>query len=153
MIGFAIALGLHLIGVVWWIGGLSFVTAVIIPGLAVEAEPGQVFARVERRFAPQARIAVLLVGATGLYMLWWLDAWSWFSRGGFWWLDLMVAYWLGFALLLFVVEPLGLMSRVLGANRDAGRFQRRVLRVHLVLVAVGLFVIGAAVVGARGLGG
>jgi hypothetical protein len=39
-------------------------------------------------------------------MMWRLAAWERFKSPSFWWLDLMVAFWVLFALMLFVVEPL-----------------------------------------------
>jgi len=44
----------------------------------------QAFRAIERRFVWQARTAVLIVGATGLYMTWRLDLWDRFSSLTFW---------------------------------------------------------------------
>lgn len=43
-------------------------------------------------FAPQARIAVLLVGLSGFYMSFRLDLWRGFTQLRFWWLDAMVLF-------------------------------------------------------------
>lgn len=37
-----------------------------------------------------------------------LDAWSRFQYASFWWLDLMVAVWTLFALMVYVLEPLAI---------------------------------------------
>jgi uncharacterized membrane protein len=66
-----VARAIHVLAVVVWIGGIWFVTAVVLPGMA-EKPPEEwlgEFDTIERRFAPQARIAVLLVLLSGIYML------------------------------------------------------------------------------------
>jgi hypothetical protein len=54
------------------------------------------FDAIEHRFA-QARIAVLLVLLSGLYMLYQYDLWDRFMDGHYWWMHLMVCVWLIFA--------------------------------------------------------
>ena len=55
----------HVLAVVVWIGGVWFVTVIVLP--AMRKKPPQEwlaeFNAVERLFAPQARIAVLIVAA------------------------------------------------------------------------------------------
>ena len=96
MTDIGIAIGLHLLGVVWWIGGVTFVTLVFLP-LARAGKLGDtqtVFQLIEGRFAPQVKTAVIIVGVSGLYMLYRLDAWSWFADPHKWWLTAMVLYWI-----------------------------------------------------------
>ena len=59
---------IHILAVVVWIGGVWLVTTVLLPGLKQKppAERAREFAAIEHRFAPQARIAVLLVLLSGL---------------------------------------------------------------------------------------
>jgi uncharacterized membrane protein len=68
----------HVLAVVVWIGGVWFVTTIVLP--AMRKKPSwewfQEFDAVERRFAPQARIAVLLVLVSGLYMLYQYNLWT-----------------------------------------------------------------------------
>ena len=59
------------------------------------------FDAIEQRFAPQARIAVVLVLLSGLYMVYAYDLWNRFTDIRYWWMDLMVGVWLLFAALLF----------------------------------------------------
>src|SRR3954470_3109835 len=66
------------------------------------------FEAFERPFARQARVSVMLAGISGFYMLWRLAAWERFGSPSFWWLHLMVALWVLFVLMLFVLEPLGI---------------------------------------------
>jgi len=148
----AAALAVHVLAVLWWIGGLAFVTAVFLPSLRA-GQQGDALAAlhaIENRFEPQARIAVLLVGLSGIYMLFRLRLWSWFAEPRFWWLDLMVLYWLLFVFLLFVLGPAGLLKRLMRRGGDQERIWRRMQRVHLVLLTVALIIVGAAVFGSHG---
>jgi len=61
---------------------------------------------VERRFVWQARVATLLVAASGFYMVNRLDLWDRFRAIEFWWMHAMVLLWFIFTLILFVGEPL-----------------------------------------------
>ena len=56
--------------------------------------------------AQQARITVLLVRLSGLYMLYPYDLWDRVADARYWWMHSVVAVWLLFAALLFVLEPL-----------------------------------------------
>jgi uncharacterized membrane protein len=77
---------LHVLGVVVWIGGVSMVTAVVLPAVRRgDLGPNRLraFGAIERRFAWQARLAILLVGATGFYMAARLDLWDRFRSAEF----------------------------------------------------------------------
>ena len=107
----------HVVAVLFWIGGVGFLTTVLMPTLKATERPEdrlQRFQQVEGRFAWQARLRVLLAGASGLWMISRADMWSRFAGGRFWWMHLMVALWAIFALMLFVVEPLHLHRRLAG---------------------------------------
>jgi uncharacterized membrane protein len=92
-----IARALHVVSVVLWIGGVAFVTAVLLPAVrhlnALEKRI-QLFEQIEQRFAWQARISTAIVGLTGFYMLYRLDMWDRFRRVAYWWIDAMVVVWL-----------------------------------------------------------
>ena len=75
-----IARALHILGVVLWIGGVGFVTTVLLPAvrrMKTLEERVAFFEAVERRFAWQARVSTLLVGVTGLYLV---HAWKLWGR-------------------------------------------------------------------------
>src|SRR5690606_4192347 len=97
------------------------VTATILPALKYaglpEAERLRAFKEIRRRFALQARIAMLLVGASGVYMLLNLGGLARLALSIGWWIDLMIVTWTIFALLLFVLEPLGVMHKTGLARR------------------------------------
>lgn len=152
MTGLGVAIGLHLLGVLWWVGGLAFVTLVFLP-LARAGKLGDTqlaFQTIEARFAPQVKTALLVVLLSGLYMLWRLDAWSWFANPHTWWLPAMVLYWLWFALMLFVLGPIGLLKRIMKGTGDPDMAWQRLHRVHGVLLVIGLIIVAAAAAGSHG---
>ena len=74
-----LALALHVVGVVVWIGGLSIVTTALLPAIRRGELGGNwlvAFQAIERRFVWQARTAILLVGGTGVYMIEEADLWD-----------------------------------------------------------------------------
>ncbi|ERJ19440.1 hypothetical protein SSPSH_001508 [Salinisphaera shabanensis E1L3A] len=149
--GFALAV--HVLSVVWWIGGLAFVTLVFLPALRRELDddPPRLFEAIEHRFSLQARIALILTGLSGFYLLYAFDAWAWLALPRFWWLQAMIGYWLLFALALFVAEPLGLMQRLFFGARDPNRAWRYFHALHAALLAGGAVIIAAAVAANHGL--
>lgn len=148
----ALAIVVHVLSVVWWIGGLAFVTTVILPALRARriADPRAAFESIESRFAPQARVAVILVGLSGLYLLMRLGLWTAFAELRFWWLDAMVLFWVLFFLLLFVLEPTGVLKQVMRASPDRTVNWARMERLHRVLLAVALIIIAGAASGSHG---
>ena len=150
-----IARVLHVLGVIHWIGGLAMVTLVILPPAARLPDPAdrlRLFEAVERRFGAQARWSVTLVGLTGFWMTWRLDAWWRFAEPGYWWMHAMLALWALFTLLLFVAEPLVLHAWFeRRAARDPAGTLAFALRTHRVLLALAGVTVAGAVLGAHGL--
>jgi uncharacterized membrane protein len=145
---------LHIFAVVIWIGGVSMMTTVILPGLRrgdLGENPIDVFEAIERRFVWQARVTVLLVGVSGFYMVWRLDLWGRFNAISFWWMHAMVGVWLLFAFLLFVVEPFNLHWRLRQfAETHPDAALRRLQRSHWILLALSSITIMGAVAGSHG---
>jgi len=143
---------LHVAGVVLWIGGVAFVTTVLIPAVTAEHPPERrlaAFLRLESRFAWQARLSVLVVGATGFWMTYRLELWSRFARPETWWMHAMLGVWALFALMLFVLEPL-VLHRRLERSPDPARAFRRMRRLHWFLLGVSLTTVLGAVAGVHG---
>jgi len=118
----------------------------------VELRRLQAFRAIERRFVWQARTAVIVVGLTGLYMIWQLDLWDRFHSITFWWMHAMVGVWLLFAFVLFVGEPF-ILHRFLPrwvAEQPEATFAL-LHRVHWVLLALSVVTILGAVTGSHGL--
>ena len=151
---FALARAVHVLSLVHWIGGVAVVATIILPRasklpdaeLAIEE-----FEAFERRFASQARVSVLLAGASGVYMLMKLDAWDRLRYASFWWLHLMIAVWAIFALMIYVLEPL-LMHRLFRsyALQHKNSAFALVLRLHAFVLLVSALAIVAGVLGAHG---
>jgi len=155
MVDVTIALAVHVLAVVLWIGGVAMVTTVLLPTLRQlkSAEERIVlFERIEHRFAWQARGTTLLAGASGFYMVYRLDLWSKFLTAEYWWLDAMVLVWLMFTLMLFVIEPLFLHREFPSiARRAPEKVLLRVQRFHWILLMLSLATIFGAVAGSHGL--
>jgi len=145
----------HVLGVVVWIGGVAFVTTVLIPAirrLPSAAERIQLFEQLEGRFASQARIATLLTGGSGFYMLHSMGAWNRYLDPAFWWVHLMTFVWLAFTIVLFVLEPAFLHRNFVAlATRDSDRAFRLLHRMHWLLLTLSVAAIIGAVAGSRGL--
>jgi len=150
----AIARALHVLGVVHWIGGVAAVATIVLPQARRVPDPNAAvaeFERFERRFAPQARLSVALTGISGVYMLWRMAAWDRLASLSFWWLHLMLALWVAFALMLFVLEPLG-VDRLFRsyAARDKDRAFALALWFHAVALVIATVTITVGVLGAHG---
>jgi uncharacterized membrane protein len=151
---FAIARAVHVIAVVHWIGGVFFVTAVILPAvrrMAVPADRLALFERIEGRFSRQAKVSVALAGASGFYMTYRLDAWDRFADAATWWMAGMLLVWTLFSAVLFIAEPLFLHRWFRErAARDPDATFALVERGHRVLLAISLAVTAGVVAGVHG---
>lgn len=150
---FTLARVLHVIAIVGWIGGVWFVTFVVMPAIQRAEPPASrlhAFHRIEAGFAPQARLWTLLAGASGLWMTWRGDMWSRFADPHFWWMHAMLGLWLIFALMLFLIEPLFLHRRMKQSPLPDLDFRRMVIT-HRVLSVAALVTILGAMAGAHGL--
>jgi len=151
----AVAVALHVLAIVWWIGGVAMVTAVILPACRRAADPRQGFAQfqeIERRFAWQARAATLLAGASGFYLVDRLALWSSFLNRSHWWLDAMVFVWGLFTIVLFVAEPLFFHAWLARSAQNApGRTLTLLQRTHIVLLGLSVVTVLGAAAGSYGL--
>jgi uncharacterized membrane protein len=151
----AIARAFHVLAVVVWIGGVAMVTTVILPVVRRTRAPAErlaLFEAVERRFIWQARIATLVVAASGFYIVDRLGLWDRFRTLDFWWMHAMVCLWLIFTLILFVGEPL-IVDRVVKRRAltapDATFAALNYL--HWVLLGFSVITVFAAVAGSAGM--
>jgi len=140
---FNILLAIHVLSVVWWLGGVFTVTASLLPlfNRLPADERVQWIERFEGRFANQARVAVLLAGISGFWMYALLPG----EITHTWWIGLMLLVWVLFAIVLYVAEPLHLPAK-LGVIQNPRKF----LALHAVLLALALAAIAGGVIGARG---
>lgn len=153
MDGITIARAAHVLAIVFWIGGVAFVTLVLLPALR-RVEPHArlaTFEGLERRFGGQAKVAILVAGASGFYMTWQLAAWDRFLDMRLWWMHAMLGVWLLFAFVLFVAEPLFLHAWFHRyAAKEPDRSFRLVQFMHYALLTASVVTTAAAVLGAHG---
>ncbi len=149
-----ILLALHVVSIVFWIGGVGFVTLVLLPALSFLPEETRFafFAECERRFGAQARVLILIAGASGGALIARLHLAGALRHGHAWGIEAMIALWVVFAVLLFVLEPLVLhkaMRRL--AQTDARRVQVLLTRGHRVLLTLATLTILGGVLWVNGL--
>lgn len=150
-----LARAVHVVGVVLWIGGVAFVTTVLIPALRrmpEEKSRFELFEKLEGRFAFQAKIVTLLTALSGAYMLHALNAWNRYLEPTFWWMHLMTIVWFVFTVVLFVLEPAFLHRWFREkATRDSDRAFRWLHTMHKLLLSISLIAIVGAIAGSRGI--
>ena len=144
----------HVIGLVHWIGGVAVVTTIVLPRalkLPDAREALVAFEAFERPFASQARVSILLVGLSGLYMVAALDAWDRFRAASFWWLHLMVGVWALFAVMVFIAEPLFIHRHFCDyALQNKQRAFAVAIALHALALGIATLAICAGVIGAHG---
>ncbi len=150
----ALARALHVFAIVLWIGGVAFVTTILLPSIRKrqdELNGPQLFESLEGPFSLQAKFTTLLAGLTGLYIIYVTDGWERFLEPSNWWLYAMVAIWAIFTMVLFVLEPLFLHAWF---RRKAETDPRRVMailqRMHWILLTLSLITVMGAVYGTHG---
>ncbi len=150
-----IARVVHVLGVVLWIGGVGLVTTVLLPAVRRLKDPADriaFFESIEGRFARQARFSTVLVGASGFYMVWSGHLWDRFHDPAFWWMGAMVAIWLIFTIMLFVLEPLFLHRWFHARSRTRPESTLRVIiGLHWFLLASSLITVAGAIAGSHGM--
>jgi uncharacterized membrane protein len=148
---FIIARALHVMAVVLWIGGVAFVTTVLIPAIrnSQSAENRlSLFEVLEGKFSFQAKLTTLVTGLSGFYMLNVMNAWSSMQ----WWLYLMIFVWAVFSVILFVAEPLFLhkwFHRQAKINNERTFLALQIM--HIVLLSISLIAIFSGIAGVHGL--
>ncbi len=148
---FVLARVLHVIAIVVWIGGVAFVTTVLIPAIRKTQSPEdrlQIFEILESRFSFQAKLTTLVAGLSGFYMLHTMNGWHSMS----WWINLMIIVWAIFTVVLFVLEPMFLHKWFIKQAKINNERSFLVLQLmHVVLLTVSLLAVSAGIAGAHGL--
>nr|WP_208408756.1 hypothetical protein [Sphingomonas vulcanisoli] len=135
-----------------WIGGVAFVTMVIMPVIRRRYPPNDrlaTFRTFEGPFSLLARIWVTLAGASGAWMLWRGHLWPLLVEPRFWWLDAMVLLWLAFAAMLYVIEPIAHRAHPAQWPREKAFGQLE--KAHRLALTAALITIAGAVAGSHGL--
>jgi uncharacterized membrane protein len=148
-----LARALHVLALVHWIGGLAFVTLIILPLAKSRRDPEEalgLFESVEERFAAQLRFTIPLAGAAGLWMTWRMQLWNRFLDLHFWWMGAMLGLWIFFMAMLFVIEPSLHASFADRAKRDPLPILRRLTLLHSLLLLLAALTVVGAVAGTYG---
>ena len=152
---FILAKALHILSVVIWIGGVSFVTTVLIPSIRISSKTENkidLFVKLEGKFSLQAKVLTTVTGITGIYMIYFLNAWNRFLMINYWWMHMMVLIWIIFFVVLFILEPLFLhkwFEKIAITNEL--KSLKRLQQMHIVLLVINVLVILSAAAGANGL--
>ena len=105
----------------------------------------------EDRFARLVKFAVLLAGASGFYMLYFLDAWQRYTELRHWWLHAMTLVWVIFMLVLSVLEPLFLKRLFTKyGKKDPVKVVSVAHHLNRVLLGVSVVTIVGAMAGSHG---
>lgn len=140
---YVIALIIHVISVVIWIGGVAFVTMITFPMIQRadnSLEQVMMFQGVEHRFSKIAKVLVILTGLTGLYLL--------YEKGlsfGVW---VMIILWTVYAALLFGLEKL-IFKKLFSQQTDEQYDTKKVFTIlqtfHWIVLLVSFFAIAAGI--------
>ena len=145
---------IHVISIVFWIGGVAFMTTVVTPALRRTPDPQQrweLFEKFENRFALQAKVVTVAVVLSGIIMNFLLNAWPRYLGISHWWMHMRSLVWLIFILILFVFEPLFLNLWFSEKARDNSEAAFSLLqRTHWLLLILSLLAIIGTVAGIRG---
>lgn len=149
-----LARAIHILSIVIWMGGVTFVTIVLIPILrrsSFQKDQLTIFNVVENRFASIARVMVLLAGISGFYMTYKLDAWDRFTHTQFFWMHAMVLVWFLFFLALFIIEPFILKNhgRMVKDGHNIANLRKTQI-VHSIILTLSLITIVVSALGAHG---
>ncbi|SQH75514.1 conserved membrane protein of unknown function [Shewanella benthica] len=151
---FVIARAIHVLGVVLWIGGVAFVTTILLPAIKQLTSPEKrlaLFEQLESKFSFQAKFITLATGISGYVMLDIINGWDRYLYPQFWWMHLMTLVWGIFTLVLFVLEPLFLHQWFhKKAAQDSEKTFRIVHIMHIFLLSLSLIAVAGATVGSHG---
>ena len=151
---FVLARTIHVVAIVFWIGGVAFITTVLLPTINKVVDKEQrvlLFEQLEHKFAWHAKLATFATGVSGYYMLDFLNAWQRYQEMQYWWLHLMSFVWLIFSLVLFVLEPLFLHRWFIEqAKQDSNKSFKLLQKMHYILLSISILAVVGAVGGSHG---
>lgn len=149
---------IHVLTVILWIGGLAFVTIIVLPMAIKTPDALQkvlMFQRVEHRFAGLARIYNVITGASGFAMLFMM---GWhrllFTRAGIA-LTVMTMIWVFWFVMLWGLEPIVIKKMLAkmakeGDKMDIDAIFIRLNRMHWFMVVISLVAAAAGAIAAHG---
>ena len=139
---YVIAVTLHIMSVVVWIGGVTFVTLITFPMILrmdKSLEMVMMFQGTEHRFVKIAKVMVILAGLSGFYLL--------YEKGLSTAVIIMIVIWSVYASLIFGLEKI-LFAKLFG-NPEDQKDMKQVFKIlqtfHWVVLALSFIAIGAGV--------
>ena len=144
---YAAALIVHLIAIIIWIGGVSFVTMISFPMLKRlnnSLEQVLMFQGIEHRFANIAKVMIILAGLSGAALI--------HVKGlsfGVW---VMIFLWSFYTLLIFGLEKIifdKVFAKPSGEEFDIKKVFFALQTFHWVILALSFFAVAAGVVAAH----
>lgn len=139
---YIIAVTLHIMSVVVWIGGVTFVTLITFPMILrmdKSLEMVLMFQGTEHRFVKIAKVMVILAGLSGFYLL--------YEKGLSTAVWIMIVIWAFYTSLLFGLEKI-LFAKLFGKPEDQKDTKQvfKILQIfHWVILALSFIAIGAGV--------
>ena len=139
---YVIALIIHVLAVVIWIGGVAFVTMITFPMIQRSTssfEQVMIFQGTEHRFGKIAKVMVILTGISGFYLL----SIKGFSIGA----GIMIFVWTLYASLLFFLEK-PLFKRLFetpGKQLDTKQIFFRLQVFHWIILVLSFSTIAAGI--------
>lgn len=143
---------LHVVTIVLWIGGVAFVTVIILPMLVTmedSLEKVMLFQRVENKFARQARFYAWIAGVTGVILLYLTGEYkTLFSINGIG-VTVMLIVWLIYTFILTFEKRI---FKVLFSQKelDTAKIFRRLNIFHWFVLALSLAAIFIGVLSGHG---
>ncbi len=134
-------IAIHVLGVIIWIGGVSFVTIIVFPMITrMEGSMEKVmfFQGVEHRFAKIAKACVVLVGITGGWLLFLTGEWRILFTGVGIGPTLMLIVWTFYTFVLLLEGKLFKIIFKGKAQQDSAKIFKRLTVFHWVVLGVSL---------------
>ncbi|MEW6714185.1 MAG: hypothetical protein AB1306_03705 [Nitrospirota bacterium] len=141
---YIIALIIHVLSIVVWIGGVAFVTMIVFPMIQrtqSSLEQVMLFQGIEHRFSKIAKVMVIVAGLSGLYLI----KLKGLSTGAW----IMITVWTVYASLLFFLEKMifkRLFSKPSGESLDTKEVFFRLQVFHWVVLALSFMAVGAGII-------
>ncbi len=146
---YVIALIIHVLSVVVWIGGVAFVTMITFPMIqrgSSSLEQVMMFQGVEHRFSKIAKVMVIMAGLSGLYLIYEKYGFNFKNLSiGVW---IMIIVWAFYASLLFGLEKIifkKLFSVPAGEQADTKKIFSILQGFHWVVLALSFLAIAAGI--------
>ena len=137
---------IHVLTVILWVGGLAFITVLILPMVVKMPDALQkvlLFQRIEHKFAPLARVYAAITGISGFVMFYIMNLQSSLFSLTSLPLLFMITVWIFWVVMLFGLEPI-IIKKMLDKMAGSGEKMEietvflRMNRLHWLLLFLSL---------------